>query len=117
MIAIISDTHMPKGGRRLPDACRSGWRAPGRSCTQETCARSPVLDELRAIGPPVTAVYGNVDDAAVRMTLPAAATVVARSRGRSRSVHDAGAAAGRLARLRRRFPGSTRSSSAIRTSP
>ena len=49
------------------------------------------------------AVYGNVDDAAVRAVLPEAALVRAGAL-RIAIVHDAGAAAGRLGRMRRRFP-------------
>jgi putative phosphoesterase len=104
MIAIISDTHMPKGGRRLPDACLRRMAAAEAIVHAGDLSTLEVLDQLRAIGPPVTAVYGNVDDAAVRMTLPAAATVGLGERTIA-VVHDAGPAAGRLARLRRRFPG------------
>jgi uncharacterized protein len=103
MIAIISDTHMPKGGRRLPDSCRERLAEAEAIVHAGDLCTIAVLDELRAIGPPVTAVHGNVDDAAVRMTLPAAATVSLGARTIA-VVHDAGAAAGRLARLRRRFP-------------
>jgi len=61
------------------------------------------LDELRALGPPVVAVRGNADDAAVRAALPDAAVVEAGG-ARIAVVHDAGRTDGRLARLRRRFP-------------
>jgi hypothetical protein len=104
MIAIISDTHMPKGGRRLPADCRERLAAAEAIVHAGDLCTLAVLDELRAIGPPVTAVHGNVDDAAVRMVLPAAATVSLGARTIA-VVHDAGAAAGRLARMRRRFPG------------
>jgi hypothetical protein len=103
MIAIISDTHMPKGERRLPDACRARLMSAeaivhaGDLCTLE------VLAHLRGIGPPVTAVHGNVDDGAVRAALPPAATVRL-GRHTIAVLHDAGPAAGRLARMRRRFP-------------
>ncbi len=104
MIAIISDTHMPKGGRRLPDACLHRLaRAEAIVHAGDLCTEA-VLDELRALGPPVTAVYGNVDDAALRRVLPAAAMVSLGER-RIAVVHDAGPAAGRLTRMRRRFPG------------
>jgi uncharacterized protein len=103
MLAIISDTHMPKGGRRLPDACRERLAAAEAIVHAGDLCTLTVLDELRAFGPPVTAVCGNVDDAAVRMVLPAAASVSFGGRTIA-VVHDAGPAAGRLARLRRRFP-------------
>jgi hypothetical protein len=63
-----------------------------------------VLGDLRAVGPRVVAVHGNVDDAAVRAVLPESATLdldgitVA-------VIHDAGPRTGRIQRLRRRFPG------------
>jgi hypothetical protein len=103
MIAIISDTHMPKGGRRLPDACRERLASAEAIVHAGDLCTVAVLDELRAFGPPVTAVYGNVDDAAVRMVLPAAASVSFGGRTIA-VVHDGGTAAGRLARLRKRFP-------------
>jgi hypothetical protein len=104
MIAIISDTHMPKGGRQLPDSCRERLAGAEAIVHAGDLCTLAVLEQLRAIGPPVTAVYGNVDDATVRMALPAAATVALGARTIA-VVHDAGAAAGRLARMRRRFPG------------
>jgi len=103
MIAIISDTHMPKGERRLPDSCLQRLAAAEAIVHAGDLCTLAVLEELRAIGPPVTAVYGNVDDAAVRMALPAAATVDLGPRTIA-VVHDAGSAAGRLTRMRRRFP-------------
>jgi len=62
-----------------------------------------VLAELEALGPPVHAVHGNVDDEALRARLPEVTEV--RAGGAILAVvHDAGPARGRLARLRRRFP-------------
>ena len=61
-----------------------------------------VLRELEAYGD-VVAVHGNVDDAEVRAALPASAFVEAAGAGIA-VTHDAGAAKGRLARMRRRFP-------------
>ena len=61
-----------------------------------------VLERLRSLGPPLHAVHGNVDEPAVRMALPAVHVVEAAG-ARILMVHDGGPAAGRLARLRRRF--------------
>ena len=61
------------------------------------------LDELRAIGPPVHAVYGNADEPALRELLPAE-HVVEVERVRLGMVHIPGPAAGRADRLLRRFP-------------
>lgn len=103
MIAIISDTHMPKGARTPPEACRERLRTADRIVHAGDLNTLTVLGELRAIGPPVTAVHGNVDEAAVRAVLPEAATVTLGAH-RIAIVHDAGPAKGRLARMRRRFP-------------
>ena len=61
-----------------------------------------MLADLRALGPPVEAVYGNVDDEELRRLLPSARMVTAGG-ARIAMVHDGGPAHGRLARLQRRF--------------
>ena len=61
-----------------------------------------MLRELEAIGPPLTAVHGNVDSAELRQLLPAERVVEAGG-ARIALVHDAGPRAGRLERMRRRF--------------
>jgi uncharacterized protein len=63
----------------------------------------PVLEELRALGPPVRAVYGNADEPALRETLPRELVVEAEA-ARIGMVHIPGPAAGREERLVRRFP-------------
>jgi uncharacterized protein len=103
-IAIISDTHLPKGARRLPEACVARLADADLIIHAGDLVRLSVLEEVQALGPPVVAVHGNVDDAAVRMALPETATVDA-GEHRIGIIHDAGAAEGRLERLRRRFPG------------
>jgi putative phosphoesterase len=62
-----------------------------------------VLDELRALGPPVAAVQGNIDSAEVRRALPER-QVVGAAGVRIGLVHDAGPAKGRLRRMRMAFP-------------
>jgi uncharacterized protein len=101
-IAVISDTHMPRRGRRLPDGCTDRLRAADLIVHAGDLVELSVLGELQGYGP-VVAVHGNVDDAAVRAALPAAATLEADG-ARIALVHDAGAARGRLVRLRARFP-------------
>ena len=63
-----------------------------------------VLEELRALGPPVQAVYGNADEPALRELLPKE-LVVEVEEARIGVVHIPGPAAGRGERLVRRFPG------------
>ena len=103
-IAIISDTHLPRGARALPAACVARLRAADRIIHAGDIATVAVLEQLRAYGPPVTAVAGNVDDAGVRALVGEAAELRA-GRWRVAVIHDAGPATGRLARMRRRFPG------------
>src|SRR4051794_26224597 len=62
----------------------------------------PVLAELERLGT-VHAVRGNVDSAELQARLPLTRTVDAAG-ARIAMIHDAGPAAGRLDRMRRRFP-------------
>lgn len=103
LVALISDTHLPRGRRRLPGACVERLRAADHIVHAGDIATAEVLGELRALGPPVTAVHGNVDEPPVRAALPDTAEVELGG-VRLAVVHDAGSAPGRLARLRRRFP-------------
>jgi putative phosphoesterase len=101
-IAVISDTHLPRGSRRLPEGCVARLRAADLIVHAGDLMRLPVLRDLESYGP-VVAVYGNVDDAEVRAALPPSASID--TGGATIGVlHDAGPAKGRLARLRRRFP-------------
>jgi uncharacterized protein len=102
LLAIISDTHLPRGSRALPAECVERLRAADLILHAGDLATADVLADLRSIGPPVEAVHGNVDDAEVRAQLPAA-RLVAAGAARIAMVHDAGPAGGRLARLRARF--------------
>jgi uncharacterized protein len=104
LLAVVSDTHLPRGARRLPDACVARMRSADLILHAGDFVTVAVLEEIQALGPPVMAVHGNVDEPAVLMRLPAARMVEADG-ARIAMVHDAGAAAGRLERMRRRFPG------------
>jgi putative phosphoesterase len=103
LLAIVSDTHLPRGARRLPDACVDRMRAADLILHAGDFVSLSVLEEIEALGPPVAAVHGNVDEPEVLMRLPPARLVAAGS-ARIAMLHDAGAAAGRLERMRRRFP-------------
>jgi putative phosphoesterase len=61
------------------------------------------LEELRRLGPPVEAVYGNMDEPALKAALPKE-HVVEVGRVRIGMAHVGGPAAGRAARLRETFP-------------
>jgi putative phosphoesterase len=102
-IAIISDTHMPRGDRRLPPACESLLRRADLIVHAGDLSSREVLNQLRSLGP-LVAVHGNVDDPAVKAMLPETASIAAAG-WRIAVVHDAGPLRGRRERLRRRFPG------------
>ena len=61
-LAIISDTHMPRGDRALPAACVERLRAADAILHAGDLVALEVLELLRALGPPVHAVHGNVDE-------------------------------------------------------
>ena len=103
LIAAISDTHLPRGARRIPDACLDRLAAADLILHAGDIATTAVLEELEAIGPPVRAVHGNVDCEELRRRLPEAVEVEAGG-ARIAMVHDAGPSRRRLERLRARFP-------------
>ena len=102
-LAIISDTHLPRGARVIPDACLDRLRAADAILHAGDFSEVSVLAELQALGPPVHAVRGNVDSAELQARLPLTRVVEAAG-ARIAMVHDGGPAQGRLERLRRRFP-------------
>jgi uncharacterized protein len=93
-LAIIADTHLPRGRRSLPAACVQRLRAADAILHAGDFVEAPVLRGLEALGPPVHAVFGNQDDPVLRHVLPEVRTVAI----------GAGPSAGRLGRMRRRFP-------------
>jgi putative phosphoesterase len=102
LIAVISDTHLPRGTRRLPEACIERIAAADLLLHAGDFSTLEVLRELEAVGPPVAGVHGNVDSAELRRLLPGERVVEADG-ARIAMVHDAGPRAGRLARMRARF--------------
>jgi putative phosphoesterase len=102
-VAVISDTHMPRGARQLPADCVDRLRASDLILHAGDVVAVDVLEELEAIGPPVHAVHGNMDDAELRQRLPRT-TVVEAGGCRIGMTHDPGPSAGRGERLTRRFP-------------
>jgi uncharacterized protein len=103
LLAIISDTHLPRGPRSLPAECVERLAAADLILHAGDFAALSVLLALESLGP-VAAVRGNVDDHELRRRLPETRVVEADG-ARIAMVHDGGPAAGRLARMRRRFPG------------
>ena len=101
-IAVISDTHLT-GAQALPLACVELLSGCDLAIHAGDVSTAEALTAIESIGPPVRAVQGNVDDAALRRLLPVELQVDVDG-VQVAVVHDAGDAAGRLARLRRRFP-------------
>lgn len=103
LLAIVSDTHLPRGPRQIPEACVERLAAADLILHAGDFSALAVLQALETLGP-VVAVRGNVDDRELQRRLPDARVVEVEG-ARIGMVHDAGPAAGRVPRLRRRFPG------------
>jgi putative phosphoesterase len=102
-LGIVSDTHLPRGSRAIPPDCLERLAASDAILHAGDLIELSVLEQLQAIGPPVHAVRGNVDSAELQARLPLVRTVEAEG-ATIAMLHDAGPSAGRLARMRRRFP-------------
>jgi len=102
-VAIVSDTHMPRGDRVVPDACVEAMRKSHLILHAGDLSSIEVLDWLESLGPPFRAVCGNVDSAEVQARLPETLELEA-GEHKIAMVHDAGQSKGRLARMRRLFP-------------
>jgi len=102
-LAIIADTHMPRGSRRLPAACVERLRGAEVIVHAGDFIALEALEEFEALGTPLVAVHGNVDADELVDRLPE--TVELEHQGVVLGmVHDAGPRRGRLERMRRRFP-------------
>ena len=104
-IAIVGDTHMPKGPRRLPERALELLRASELIVHTGDFTRLETLELFAGIGPPLVAVAGNVDEPAVHRLLPETTTFTVADGIDVGLIHDAGPRRGRLERMRRRFPG------------
>jgi putative phosphoesterase len=103
IVAVVGDTHLPRGSRALPDECVRRLRRADAILHTGDHSSLASLEALRALGPPVHAVHGNVDEPALVELLPA--ELVADLAGvRIALTHDPGPHAGREARLVARFP-------------
>ena len=104
VVAVIADTHLPRGARRLPDACVERLLAAELLLHAGDFTSAAFLAELEALGPPVYGVHGNMDEPALTGALPRE-RVVELGDVRIGMVHVPGPRAGREARLASRFPG------------
>ena len=103
VIAIVADTHLPRGSRRIPDECWERMAAADLIMRAGDFTAPEVLADIEVLGALVAAVHGNIDPPELRERLPEARLVEA-SGARVALVHDAGPARGRLERMRLRFP-------------
>src|SRR5204862_423247 len=100
-VAVIADTHLPRGSRRLTDECLQLLRAADLILHAGDISTVAVLEELRALGPPVEAVWGNADEPALRELLPKEC-VVEVEQARIAMLHIPGPRRGREGRLPQR---------------
>ena len=103
LLALIADTHMPRGNRRLPDACIHHLEQADLIIHAGDFVTKDMLDELSAHGP-VLGVHGNMDDAPLRARLPPAREIDLGDGRTLAVIHDAGPRQNRIERMRRRFP-------------
>jgi putative phosphoesterase len=103
LIAVIADTHMPKGERELPRECLARIRTAEALIHAGDFSAASVLEELEELCPVVLAVHGNVDEAELRRRLPESLEIELGGRTVA-VVHDAGPSRGRIERMRARFP-------------
>ena len=102
-IVVLSDTHAPRRWKSCPPAVASQLRGADLILHAGDVCTAAVLDELAQYAP-VTAVAGNNDGPDVA-AWGAAETALLTAEGlRIAMIHDSGPAAGRLPRLRARFP-------------
>jgi len=102
-LAILADTHLPRGHRTVPAGCLDRCRQADAILHAGDLIDTPVLDLLRSLGRPVHAVRGNVDSAALRTILPDRLELDFDG-VRIGMLHIPGPATGRLERLRAAFP-------------
>ncbi|MBN8866276.1 MAG: metallophosphoesterase family protein [Solirubrobacterales bacterium] len=102
-IAIVSDTHMPKGRRELPEKCVRICRESDLIVHGGDFMEASILELFKSFGPPVVAVHGNVDSKDLRNWLPETTTIEVES-VRIGLIHDSGSKRGRIERMRALFP-------------
>jgi putative phosphoesterase len=103
LIAVLADTHMPRGERALPLSCVRVLKGSDLILHAGDFFALSVLRSLE-LHAPVLGVRGNVDQPEVRALLPETRVVEAEG-ARIAMVHDGGPRDGRSKRLRKRFPG------------
>ena len=103
-IVVLSDTHAPRRWKSCPPAFAAQLRGADLILHAGDVCTADVLDELAQYAP-VTAVAGNNDGPDVTGWGAAETAELAPEGLPIAMIHDSGAAAGRLPRMRARFPG------------
>jgi putative phosphoesterase len=104
LVAVIADTHMPRGSRRLPEECLRRLRTADVVIHAGDLTGRSFLAGLLELGRPLHVVRGNADEPELAAALPAE-LVVAVEGVRIGVTHEPGPAPGREQRLIARFPG------------
>ena len=104
-VVVLSDTHAPRRWRVCPPAVAGYLRQADLILHAGDVCTASVLTELAEYAP-VTAVVGNNDEPGVARWGAAGTAELDLDGLRVAMVHDSGAAAGRMVRMRRRFPAS-----------
>ncbi len=102
-VVVLSDTHAPRRWRSCPPRVAAELRGADLILHAGDVCTAPVLAELAQYAP-VTAVLGNNDGQDVADWGAAETAALTLDGLRVAMLHDSGPAAGRLARMRRRFP-------------
>jgi uncharacterized protein len=102
-VAVLADTHAPRRWRSCPSAVAAQLRGADLILHAGDVCTAAVLDELAGYAP-VRVVRGNNDGRDVAAWGAPEALHLDLDGLRVAMVHDAGPAAGRPARMRRRFP-------------
>jgi uncharacterized protein len=103
-VVALSDTHAPRFWKRCPPAVARHLEGADLVLHAGDVCRAEVLDELAAFAP-VRVVLGNNDGPDVAAWGAPETLDLVLDGLRVSMVHDSGPTSGRLARLRRRFPG------------
>ena len=103
-VIVLSDTHAPRRWRSCPPAVAEHLRGADLILHAGDVCTAGVLDELAAYAP-VRAVRGNNDGPDVAAWGAPDTLELDLGGLRVAMIHDSGPAAGRPARMRRRFPG------------
>ena len=102
-VIVLSDTHAPRRWRSCPPRVAAQLRGADVILHAGDVCTAAVLAELAQYAP-VTAVLGNNDGRDVADWGAAETAALTLDGLRVAMLHDSGPAAGRLARMRRRFP-------------